>query len=40
MSVFGEYQFGYGLSQIENDETDQQTRNRNQAIKIGLTIEL
>ena len=40
MSVFGEYQFGYGLSQIENDETDQQTRNRNQAIKVGLTIEL
>ena len=40
MSVFGEYQFGYGLSQIENDETDQQTKNRNQAIKIGLTIEL
>ena len=40
ISVFGEYQFGYGLSQIENDETDQQTRNRNQAIKVGLTIEL
>ena len=40
MSVFGEYQFGYGLSQIENETTDQQTRNRNQAIKVGLTIEL
>ncbi|MDB4089472.1 outer membrane beta-barrel protein [Flavobacteriales bacterium] len=40
ISVFGEYQFGYGLSQIENDETEQETRNRNQVIKIGLTIEL
>jgi len=40
MSVFGEYQLGFGLSQIENDATDQQTKNRNQAIKVGLTIEL
>ena len=40
MSVFGEYQFGYGLSQIENETTEQQTKNRNQLIKVGLRIEL
>jgi len=40
MSVFGEYQLGFGLSQIENDATDQQTKNRNQLIKVGLRIEL
>lgn len=40
MNFFVEYQIGLGLSQIENDETDQQTKNRFHAFKIGLSFNL
>lgn len=40
LNIFVEYQIGMGLSQIENDVTDQQTKNQYHAIKVGLSFNL
>ena len=40
LNFFVEYQIGLGLSQIENDGTEQQTKNNYHAFKAGLSFNL
>lgn len=40
LNIFVEYQIGMGISQIENDVTDQQTKNQYHSIKVGLSFNL